>query len=128
MFAARMHVVREQVIVRDEVPLLGMIPEPAGILNQFAVMVNQGVIDRNRAILAIAGGRVSLQPFQAMRIDALDIPRSFGQPAVEAGLVGGSGKLTIDATDRLMPSDEQAGQVLGEVPARWLVREQIAKL
>src|SRR5215470_5588449 len=108
MFATRMHIVREQVIVRDEMALLGMIPEPAGILNQFAVMVDQGVINRNRAILAIAGGRVGLQPFQAMLVDALDIPRSFRQPAVEAGLVGGGGKLTIDAADCLMLSDEQA--------------------
>src|SRR2546427_7112111 len=99
--------------------LIGMIPEPAGILDQLAIMVNQGVVDRNDAILAIARGRVGLQPVQAMRVDALDIPRRFGQPAIEARLVGGGSKLTVDATHGLMFGDEQAGQVLREVTAGW---------
>jgi hypothetical protein len=67
-----MHVVGKQLIVSDQMALISMIPEPEGILNQCAVVINQGGIDRNRAILAIARGRVGLQPFQAMLVDALD--------------------------------------------------------
>jgi hypothetical protein len=69
-------------------------------------------------ILSIARGRVCLQPFPAMLLDVLDIPGRFGQPAIETGLAGGSGKLTGDAAHLFMLSDEKAGQLLGEVPTR----------
>ncbi len=38
-------IVSDQVIVGDQMALVGMIPEPAGIFNQFAVMVDQRYVD-----------------------------------------------------------------------------------
>jgi hypothetical protein len=128
VLAAGMNVVGEQVIVGNQVAFVSMIPEPASVFNQLAIMVDQGVINRDDAILTIAGGRIALQPLQAMGIDALDIPRGLGQEAVEAGLVGGCGKLARDAADGLMLGDEQASQILGKMTSSWFIGEDVAEL
>src|SRR5262245_47697178 len=128
MLATRMDIVGKQVIMRNQVTFVSMIPEPAGIFDQFAVVVDQGVVDCNHAILAVAGGGVGLQPLQAMLIDALDIPRRLSQPAVEAGLVGGGGELAIDATDGLVLSDEQASQIFGKMAPGWFIGKEVTKL
>src|SRR5215210_8509118 len=128
VFATGMHVIGKQIIVGNQMALLGMIPKPAHIVDQRAVMVNQGVVDRNYAILAIAGGRIALEPVEAVLIDTLDIPRRFGQPPVEAGLIGAGGELTIDAAHGLVFGDKQASQILREMAAGWFIGEEIAKL
>src|SRR5215211_7620221 len=53
VFATGMHIIGKQIIVGNQMALLGMIPKPAHIVDQLAVMVNQSVVDRNYAILAI---------------------------------------------------------------------------
>src|SRR5262249_50435545 len=128
VFPTGVNVVSEQVIVGNQMALVGVIPEIANIVDQFASVVNQGVINRNDPILAIAGGRVMLEPFEAVGVDTIHLPRSFGQPAIEAGLVGGGGKLARDATDRLVFGHQQTSEVLGEVAARGLIRQQVTEL
>ena len=56
-------------------------------------LANQGGINRNDAILAIAGGRVMREPFKPVSVDAIGLPRCLGQRAIKTGLVGGGGKL-----------------------------------
>ena len=128
VFAARRHIVGEQVVMRDQVAFVGMIPEVASILDQRAVVVDQGVVDRNHAIVTVAGGRVVLEPFEAMSVDALNVPRRFRQPAVETGLVSRDRKLARDATDGFVLGNKQAGEVFGEVNAGGFVWEEVAKL
>src|SRR5215210_8852940 len=128
VFATGMPIIGKQIIVGNQMALLGMIPKPAYIVDQLTIMINQGIIDGNHAILAIAGGRVTLEPFKAVLIDALDIPRCFGQPAVEARLIGSGCELSIDAAHGLVFGNEQAGQILGEMAAGWFIGEEIAKL
>src|ERR1041384_4014377 len=41
------YIVRDEVIMRDDVPLIGMIPEPPDVLNQLAVMIPQRVVVTN---------------------------------------------------------------------------------
>src|SRR5437867_717384 len=86
------------------------------------------IIDRDYAMLAIAGGLLGLQPFQAMLVDTLNIPGRFGQRALEAGLISRGREFPIDATHGLVLGNQQAGHGGGEMPTRWLIREEIAKL
>ena len=81
-----------------------MIPKPANIVDQFAIVVDQGVVNRDDTILAVAGGRVVLEPFQALLIQTLGLPRRLSQEAVEARLVRCIRKLACDATDGLVLS------------------------
>jgi hypothetical protein len=39
------YTVRDDVIVRTDVPLVGMIPAPPDVLNQLAFMIHQGIVD-----------------------------------------------------------------------------------
>ena len=91
-------------------------------------MVDQGVIDRDDAVGGIACGRVALQEREPTLVEGGVIPVDLSNPAVQAGLVGGDGKLTIDAADRFAFGDEQAGQILGEMPTLRLVGKQICVL
>src|SRR6266508_2196866 len=110
-------IVGDQVIVGDQMALVGMIPEPAGIFNQLAVMVDQGIINRDHAVRGVVGGRVALQPFEAPLVERLFIPVDLGDPAVQTGLVGRDRKLSVDAADGFAFGDEETSQILSEVPA-----------
>src|SRR5262245_59067095 len=112
----------------NQIALVSMIPEPASIFNQLAIVVDQRVIDRNYSIEAIAGGRIGLQPFQTMRIDAFYIPRRLSQPAIEARLVSRGGEFAIDATNGFVLGDEQASQIFSKMAPGRFIRKEVAKL
>ena len=128
VLAAGADVVDEEVVLGDLVPLLGMVPEPSGVGDQLAVPVDEGVVDGDDALVAVAGGRVLLEPFQSPLVEGLDVPAGLGEEAVEAGLIGGLGELVMDSEDGLPLGDEESGEVLGEVAALALVGEEIAVL
>ena len=128
VFATWIDVVDEQVIVGDQMAFVGMIPEIADILNQFALVINQGIVNRDHTIVTIAGGRVVLQPFETVRIDASHIPLGFREPAIEAGLVRSIGKLAGDTADSFVLSHNQTGQILGEMDAGGLIWKEVSKL
>ena len=128
VFAAGANVVDEEVVLGDLVPFLGVIPEPAGVGDQLAVPVDQGVVDGDDAVVARAGERVLLEPFQSSLVERLDIPGDLGQEPVETGLIGGLGELVMDSQDGLPLCDEESGEVFGEVAALTLVGEEIAVL
>ena len=56
MFAAGADIVGEEVVLRDLVPLLGVVPEPPRIGDQQTVAVNQGIIDGDDTLIAVSGG------------------------------------------------------------------------
>ncbi len=68
----------------DQMALLGMIPEPAGIFNQFPVMGDQRIINRDHAVRGVVRGGVALQPIKATLVQGLCIPLDLGDPAVQA--------------------------------------------
>ncbi len=103
-----------------------MLPIPPGIRDQCAVPVDQGVIDRDDALVAVAGGGAFLEPLQPPRIECQHVPRGRGEEAIEAGLIGRLGELALDARDGLALGDEQPGGVFGEVAAPALVGEEVA--
>ena len=61
VLAAGADVVGEEVVLGDLVPLLGVVPEPAGVGDQQAVAVDQGVVDGDDALVAVARGGVLLE-------------------------------------------------------------------
>ena len=128
VFARSADVVGNQVVMGDEVALVSMVPEPAGVLNQLATVVDQGVVDCDDAVFGVAGGGVTLQLVQPTLVEGFGLPLDLSERAVQAGLVGGNGKLTIDAADSFAFSDEQTSQVLGEVAAFWSIGEQVTIL
>src|SRR5436309_9260191 len=76
------------IIMGDHVALVGMIPEPAHILDQLALMRHQRIVNGNDPTHAVARLRRLLQPCQSLVIERRDIPVHLGQPAVQARLVG----------------------------------------
>lgn len=128
VLAGGVDIVDEQIVVGNQVTLVSVIPKPANIIDQFAIVANQGVVNWNDTVLAVACGRVMLEPLEALVIQALGLPGRLGQEAVEARLVGGIGKLTCDTADRLVFDHQQPGDVLSKVNARWLIGEDVPKL
>lgn len=118
----------KQIVVGDDMAMFGMISIIAHVLNQFPGVIDQGIVNRDHAILTIAGGRLAWQPCEPVDVDPGGIPGCFREPAVEAGLIGRTGKLEGDAADRLRLRDQQAGQILGQMPTGRFIGKQIRKL
>ena len=83
MTARGTDVVGNQVVVGDDVALLGMVPQPAHVLNELAAVIDQGIINGNDAVRAVAGLRVVLQPGQTAVVEHRRVPRRLDQPAIE---------------------------------------------
>src|SRR6266545_6437685 len=117
---------RAEVELSDLVPLLGVVPVPAGVGDQEPVAVDEGVVDGDDALVAVAGSGILLEQLQSSLIEALGVPGDLGEEAVEAGLVGGVGERLMDAEDGLALGDEEPGEVLGEMAALAVVGEEVA--
>src|SRR5512142_673015 len=105
-----------------------MVSVPAGVGDQKAVPIDQGVVDGDDTLVAVAGGRVLLEKSQSPLIERFNVPRGVGQEAIETGLVGGPGEFVMDAEDCLAFSDDESGEVLSKVTALALVAEEVAVL
>jgi len=128
MFSGSADIIGDEVVVGNLETLLGMIPERTDIFNECANMVDEDIIKGNNTLIAVGGRRVFLQPSQAFGIEFFDIPVGSGNPAIQTGLVGGNGKLAVDARNVFMISDKQTGEILGEMNLFRLVCEQVAEL
>src|SRR2546423_11937584 len=104
----------------DHVALVGMIPAPAHILDQLALMRHQRMVNGNDPTHAVARLRRLLQPCQSLVIERRNVPGHLGQPAVQARLGGREGKFPVDATHGLVFSDDQSRQILSKVASGWL--------
>src|SRR4051812_28031594 len=80
-------VIDKEVVVGDEVALVGVVPEPANILNQLTLVIDQDIVDGNDALVAEAGVGVLLQEFESPLVDLFHVPSGLGEEAVEAGLI-----------------------------------------
>jgi len=128
VLARRTDVIGHQIIVRNHVSLLGMIPQPADIFNELPVMVNQHMVNRDHPVGRIARVGEALQPRQTPQVPRLWIPARFGDPAVQARLVGRHRRLGVDPVHRLAFGRQQARQVFRQMAAGWFVAEQVAKV
>src|SRR5262249_3057685 len=120
-------VVHDDVVVSDLIALLGMIPEPADVLDAFAVVVDEGIVDGDDAVVAVARRGVLLEEVQAAAVDLVDVPVGVGKEAVEARLVGVVGELPVNAGQIVVFGHVQAGEVFGEMATLRLVGEEVAE-
>jgi hypothetical protein len=70
VLAAGANVVGDQVVVGDLVAVLGMVPEPADVLDTLAMVVDEGIVNRDGAVIAVAEVRVALEDLQAAAVEA----------------------------------------------------------
>jgi hypothetical protein len=77
-----------------------MIPKVADIINEFAVVIDQGMVNRDHALRRVARLHILLQPGEPLPVECLGIPDDFGQPAIEAGLIGGLSELRMGCSRR----------------------------
>ena len=105
-----------------------MVPEPAGVGDQLTGPVDQGVVDGDDTLVAVARGGVLLELFQSSCVEGCDVPVGVREEAVEAGLVGGLGEFAVDAEDGFPLGHDQACKVFGEVPPLGFVAEEVAVL
>ena len=129
MAARGTDVVGNQVVVGDDVALMGMIPQPADILDELATGVDQGIVNGNDAVMAVAGFRVVLQPGQTAIVERCRIPGGLDEPAIEAGLICGGGGLAIDSAYVFALCHDQIGEVLSKMaPGGFVVKDIAEKL
>ena len=127
VLAAGAAVVDEQVVVGNFVALLGVIPEPADVLDALARVVDEHVIDGNHALVAVARGGILLKAIEPAFVESLDVPVHFSEESIQAGLICGAGELAVDSRDVLALSDKQPGEILSEVPPLRFAVKQVAK-
>jgi hypothetical protein len=96
--------------------------------DQETVTVDQGIVDGDDSLVAVAGRGVFLKFVETSLIESLDVPYSVGQKPIEAGLVGSLCELTVDSQHGLSLGDDQTGEILGEMSALALVGEEFAVL
>ena len=125
VLAGSADVIDDQVVVGDLVTLLGVIPEPTDILDELAVVIDEGIVNGDDSLRAVRRGRVFLQPSEPSLIELLGVPEPVSRnPAVQARLIGGDGELTVDAGNVLLVGHQQTGKILGEMfPFRFVLKE-----
>ena len=127
MLAAGADVVGDEIVVGNFVSLLGVVPEIADILDAFADVIDERIVDGDDAVGAVASRRFLLQPVQPLLIQLLNIPIRLGHPSIQTRLIGGVSELTVNLRDVLVLGDEQPGKILGEVFSLGLIGEVMAK-
>jgi hypothetical protein len=128
MFAAGADVVGEEIVLGDLVPLLGVVPEPAGVGDQEAIAVDQGVVDGDDALIAVTSRGLLLEFIEPSLVEGMGIPGGAGEEPIEAGLVGGPGELPVDTEHGFSLGDHESGEIFGEVPPLAFVGEQVTVL
>jgi hypothetical protein len=114
------NIIGDDVIVRHDVALVRMIPEPADVRYQRSRMVHQRVVHGKNAARAGARLGIALPPGQAALVEGVDVPGGLRQPTVQARLVRDHDKLAVDAADGLALRHHQPGQILGTMaPSRF---------
>ncbi len=124
--AAGTNVIDEEIVLGDLVALFGMVPEPAGVGDQQASAIDQGIVDRDDALIAVPRGWVFLEFVQSPFVENLGIPRGVRHEPIETGLIGRLGEFAVDAEHGLTLGDHEPGEVFREMPALAFVGEEVA--
>ena len=122
--AGRMNVVDDNQILGVLVPLFGVIPERAGVLDELAGLVKEHVVDGDDAARMEFRVVELLQPLDASLVDDVLVPLDFGQEAIETGLVGCVWHFVGHTGDGFVVRNHQAGQIVGEMFSLRFVFEQ----
>ena len=81
VFAAGADVVYEEEILGDLVPLLGVVPEPSDVGDQLTGSIDEGLVDGDDPLVAVAGGRILLEQFQASLVQGTGVPFARRSPS-----------------------------------------------
>ena len=127
MLTVGANIVGEQVVLCNLVTLFSMIPIPAHVLDELAVVIDEAVVESNRAVFTVGGRRIFLQQLQPPLIEQRLIPIRLREKAIQARLVSRLDELTVDAADRFVFRHHQACEILGEVLPLRFVSEQVAE-
>src|SRR5512135_407481 len=128
VLAAGADIVGEEVVLSNLVSFFGVVPVPPGVGNQQAVAIDQGVINRNDALVAVPRRGIFLELLQSPLVESTDVPVGIGEEPVEAGLIGSVGEFAVDPKHRLALGHHQSGEVLSEVSPLAFVSEEVAVL
>src|SRR5271157_2012213 len=128
VLAAGADIVGEEVVLSNLVPFFGVVPEPPGVRNQQAVAIDQGVINRNDALVAVPRRGIFLELLQSPLVESTDVPLGIREESVEAGLIGGLGEFAVDPKHRLALGHHQSGEILSEVSPLAFVGEHTTVL
>lgn len=111
------HVMTNEGIVRDHIPLIHTIPQPSDVFHQFSCMIHQRIVNRNDPLWAVTGPGIVLQPRRAAFVQHLGVLLHRSRATVQARLIGRDYKFTVDPAHSLGLSYDQAGRVYGKVAA-----------
>ena len=128
MLPAAANVVGEQIVVGDLVSPLGVVPEPAYVLDEFSVVVDQNIVDGDNPTVGVACAGVLLQQLQPTFVQFVGVPIHFGQELVETGLICGLGELPVDPQHRFSLGNHQPGEIFAEMLSLWLVGKHVCVL
>ena len=95
MLVTGAHIINDQIVVSNLVAVFRMIPIPTHILDELPFMVDQHIIYRNHSMRTVPHRWTFLEPFQATLIQLGRIPIRSSQKSIQAGLIGGLGKLPV---------------------------------
>ena len=107
----RTHIMRDEIIVCDNMPRVSMIPAPAHVFDP-------RVVDGDAPTRAVAGWRHLLQPCQPAIMQGLHVPLDRCQPPVQARWIGREGTRAIDAADGVALGDHEPRQLCSKMAAR----------
>jgi len=128
VFPACADIVGDQVVVCQLVSLLGVVPKPTDVFDEFARVVDQYIVDGDHATVRVSRARILLEPLEPLLVQFLLVPLDLREKPVQARLIGGHGKLAVDAAHRLSRGNHQAREVLGQVASLGLAGEKVAEL
>ena len=128
VFSAGADVIGDQVIMGQFASLFSVIPKPADVFDQLAIVVDQYVIDRDNTAVRVLRARILLKPLEPLLVHLLLIPLNLRQKPVEAGLITGHGELAVHATHGFSRGNHQAREVLGKMSPLGLANKQVAEL
>ena len=90
-------------------------------------MLDERVVQRNDAPLAVLRRRISLHDFEPALVQRVLVPIGLGEETVQARLVGGLDEFVVHAGNGFVPGDHQSGQILGQMLSLRLAGKQIGE-
>jgi hypothetical protein len=128
VFPAAANVVDEEIVVSNLVALFCVVPNPADILDQLSIMIDQHVVDGDDAVIMILRGRILLEHLQPTLVQRFGIPIHFSNETIPARLIGRHGELGAHAANVLLSGDHQANEVLRDMPTLRIIAKQVVKI
>ena len=83
VLAASAYVIRDQIVVSNLVPFLGVIPAISYLVDSLPIMIDQHIVQGDDTLCTITGRRIFLEPIQPPSVQLRDIPWHFLEPSIQ---------------------------------------------